>query len=113
MEKKQTMELIQGTTPTIIVSIKEQVDLAQATQVWLYISQQNKVKVDKEISDVSFNVDERKIIARLSQDDTLGLKDGEAIFQIRVLLNNGTALATKAAKINIEKIYKDGVITDA
>lgn len=106
------MELMQGTTPTITVSVKDPIDLTQVTAVWLYISQNNKVKVDKVLSDVSFNIDEKKIIVTLSQLDTLGLKDGEALFQIRLLLNNGTALATKAAKITIGKVYKDGVITD-
>lgn len=105
------MELMQGTTPTIYVNITDVVDLSQITSVWLYISQNNKVKVDKELSDVLINVQDRQIIVTLSQDDTLGLKDGDAIFQIRLLLNNGTAMATKGAKITIGKVYKDGVIT--
>jgi hypothetical protein len=46
----------------------------------------------------------------LSQDDTLNLKAGEGLFQIRLLLTNGTALATKASRISVEEVYKDGVI---
>ena len=41
------MELIRGTTPTIEINILTEIDLNQVSEVWVYISQQNKVKVDK------------------------------------------------------------------
>ena len=106
------MELIRGTTPTIIINVKEQIDLAQVTAIWVYISQNKKILVDKELEDVSFDVDNRQIITTLKQEDTLNLKAGEALFQIRLLLNNGTALATIAAEITINEVYKGGVIKD-
>ena len=104
------MQIIRGTTPTIVINIKDDIDLSQVVEVWVYISQQNKVKVDKKIEDVSFNVDDRQILLTLSQDDTLNLKAGDALFQIRILLNSGTALATTATDIEIIEIYKGGVI---
>ena len=104
------MELIRGTTPTIEINILTEIDLNQVSEVWVYISQQNKVKVDKKIDDVSFDYEHRKIFVTLSQQDTLDLKAGTALFQIRLLLQNGTALADIASEIEIYEIYKPGII---
>ena len=41
------MQLIRGTTPTIVITVQTELDLHQVSQVWIYLSQQNKVKVDK------------------------------------------------------------------
>ena len=105
------MQIIRGTTPTIEITITSELDLTTVTQVWVYIAQQNKVKIDKLISDVSFDPENSKISVLLSQDDTLGLKaDIDTLFQIRLLLNDGTALATNASKVKVIEVYKDGVI---
>lgn len=105
------MEIIRGTTPTIEIVITSELDFGTIEQVWVYIVQQNKVKIDKVISDVSFDPENSKILVVLSQDDTLALNaDIDTLFQIRLLLNDGTALATVAGKVNVIEIYKDGVI---
>ena len=104
------MELIRGTTPTIEINILTEIDLHQVSEVWVYISQQNKVKVDKKIDDVTFDHEHRKIFVTLSQQDTLDLKAGTALFQMRLLLQNGTALANIALEIEIDEIYKPGII---
>ena len=106
------MQLIRGTTPTIQINVITEIDLSQVTAIWVYISQQNKVKVDKELSDVSFDYDNRQILATLTQEDTLALKaDVDTLFQIRLLLENETALATVASKVTVKEVYKGGVIT--
>lgn len=105
------MEIIRGTTPTIEITIKSELDFSTINQVWIYISQQNKVKIDKLISDVTFEPVDKIISVRLDQDDTLSLKAGiETLFQIRLLLNDDTALATVASKVNVIEIYKEGTI---
>ena len=106
------MELIRGTTPSIEITVQTEIDLHQVSEVWIYISQQKTVKVDKKISDVTFNYENNKMTVKLSQDDTLGLKAGDALFQIRLLLADGTALATVASEISIDEIYKQGVISE-
>ncbi len=106
------MNFTRGTTPTITINVKSEVDLSQVVAIWVYISQTNKVKVDKKISDVSFNVQDKQIQLTLSQEDTLALKAGEALFQIRLLLSNQTALATIASKITINEVYKGGIISE-
>ena len=105
------MQLIRGTTPEIEITVKTEIDLHQAAEVWIYISQQNKVKIDKKITDVTFDYEDRMMTVRLSQEDTLGLKEGEALFQIRLLLLDGTALATLASKVVVKQVYKEGEIT--
>lgn len=105
------MSIIRGTTPTICANIKNELDLHDVTQVWFYISQQKKPKVDKTISDCEFDYENRKILVTLTQEDTLNLKAGDAIIQLRILLNDGTALANEGNDEDILEIYKQGVIT--
>lgn len=104
------MEIIRGTTPTIIISVQTDIDLSVVSAAWIYISQQNKVRVDKKLNDISIDAEEKTITVTLTQQDTLNLKANiEAFFQIRLRLGE-TALATTATKIVIKEIYKDGVI---
>lgn len=106
------MQLIRGTTPTIVITVQTELDLHQVSQVWIYLSQQNKVKVDKLVSDVEFDYDHRIINVTLSQEDTLALRAGDALFQIRLLLMDNTALATIASTVEVIEVYKDGVISE-
>jgi len=105
------MQIIRGTTPTIEVVIKNEIDLTTVLEVWVYIVQQKKVKVDKLLSDVTIDAESRIISVELDQEDTLALKaDQDTLFQIRMLLLDGTALATVAEKVVVKEIYKDGII---
>lgn len=107
------MELIRGTTPTIIISVQTEIDLSEVSAVWVYISQQNKVKVDKELPDVEIDTVNKTMTVTLSQEDTLALKaETDALFQIRLLMDDGTAFATLASKVAVKEVYKGGVITD-
>lgn len=106
-----TLHIIRGTTPTIEIVIKNDIDLSAVLEVWVYIAQQNKVKIDKLFSDVTIDEESRIISVTLDQEDTLALKaDQDAVFQVRMLLENGTALATEAAKVVVKEVYKGGVI---
>ena len=105
------MSIIRGTTPTICATIKNEIDLRDVVQIWFYISQNNKVKVDKYLDDCTFDFENRQILVTLTQNDTLNLKAGEAILQLRLLLNDDTALANEGMDEEISQIYKDGVIT--
>lgn len=106
------MEIIRGTTPTLVITIKNDLDFSMITEVWIYISQYNKVRIDKTFTDVAFNPVEKTISVPLSQEDTLNARAGDAIFQMRLLLSDGTALATKAKNIDIVQIYKGGKIVN-
>ena len=105
------MEIIRGTTPTIIVSIQTEIDLSELSAAWVYISQQGKVRVNKALTDIEVDTENRTLSLELTQTDTLALKAGiETFFQIRLRMEDDTALATTAAKITVKEIYKEGVI---
>lgn len=104
------MKITRGTTPDIKINVKSEIDLHTITVIWVYIYQNKQLVVDKGYDDLTFDYDNRQIIMRLSQEDTLGMKPGDGIFQTRLLLTDGTSLASKASKITVEDVYKDGVI---
>lgn len=106
------MKLIRGTTPTITINVKSDIDLTKVTAIWVYISQNKRVVVDKKFEDVTIDANAHTIKVTLSQNDTLALKEGSAYFQIRLLMTNGTALACIAKSISIMEIYKGGVISE-
>lgn len=105
------MEIIRGTTPTVVITVKNEMDLTTIQEVWVYIAQQNKVKIDKLYQDVTIDAEHNKISVKLEQEDTLKLKaKQDALFQIRMLLTDGTALATIATEVEVAEVYKDGII---
>lgn len=55
--------------------------------------------------------DKKIIVFKLTQNDTLIFKAGDAIIQVRILLNDGTALACLESSVEIADINKEGVIT--
>ena len=106
------MQLIRGTTPRITAKIKNDIDLHTLVEVWVYISQRNKVRVDKTIDDVIFDYENNYIIVSLTQEDTLALKKGIALIQIRALTANEQALSMEAQDIEVIEVYKGGVIEE-
>lgn len=106
------MQLIRGTTPRITAKIKNDIDLHTLVEVWVYISQRNKVRVDKTIDDVIFDYENNYIIVSLTQEDTLALKRGIALIQIRALTANEQALSMEAQDVEVIEIYKGGVIEE-
>ena len=105
------MEIVRGTTPTIVITVKNEMDLTTIQEVWVYIAQQNKVKIDKLYQDVTIDAEHNKISVKLEQEDTLKLKaNQDALFQIRMLLTDDTALATIATEVEVAEVYKDGII---
>lgn len=113
-EKQEKLEFIRGTTPTIIVTIDNDIDLDLVKQVWLYIWQSKKLVVDKVINDLTIDPVNKIITLWLTQDDTLACKAGEAILQMRLLLDDSgpedNALANIGWPVKVYEIYKDGVI---
>ena len=70
------MDIIRGTTPIITFKVTNDVDLTNVTQVWVYLTQQNKPKVFKDISSVTVDAQTKNITTHLSQSDTLELRAG-------------------------------------
>ena len=106
------MQIYMGSTPTITTNIKSDVDLSTITQIWWVISQQNKEKIVKEIEDCIIDSDKKTISVRLSQENTLSLREGDAIFQMRILLSDDNALVSPQIKVTVKPVNKKGVITN-
>lgn len=106
------VHIIRGTTPTITVKIKnEDIDLANVAQFWLYIYQTLQIKIDKTITDAVIDAEEKTVTFRLSQQNTLALSKGQGIIQIRLLMDDDSALATYSENIEVDEVYKGGVIS--
>ena len=106
------MQIIRGTTPVITINVRSNVNLSNVSAVWVYIYQGGSVIIDKELTDVTIHAQTNQIVLRLSQEDTLALNAGMgALFQVRLLLSSGLALATPAIGVKVLEVYKDGIIS--
>ena len=105
-------QITRGTTPTVFINVKEEIDLADVEAVWVFVSQANKVKIDKVTEDITILPEAHQLQAHFTQEETLGLKAKvETWFQVRILLS-GEAMATFAKKVPVNEVYKGGVIRD-
>ena len=109
--------IYRGTTPTHLFYFPFEQNEVQL----LYISyfQNGSIRVEKELSDVTFDPVNSLISVNLTQEDTLSfdkyvkfehMSQSLALIQLRVLLNNGTAWVSEIMKERIGDILKDGVI---
>lgn len=106
------MQIIRGTTPAITINVRSDVNLSNVSAIWVYINQGGNVVIDKELSDVTIHAQTKQIVLRLSQEDTLALNANMgALFQVRILLSSGLALATPAVGVKVLEIYKGGIIS--
>jgi len=98
-----------GSTPTIKATIPEDIDMASASVIWFSISQAGAVVIDKTTDDIE--VDGQEVTVSLTQAETLALMEnvrGKA--QIRLLMNDGTALPSRIRDVIVYGLVKDGVI---
>lgn len=75
-----------GTTPTFIMSFKEDIDLTLAVTVAFTLTQ-GGVQVRKELPDLI--VSEKQVTVTLDQEDTLQLSEGAAILQLNWVYEDG------------------------
>ena len=101
--------MIRGTTPTHIFTTG--VDLSTVSVLWLTYKQGTKV-LTKSLEDITIDSeDTTRFSVTLSQSDTLRFDAGAYVgIQLRVLLADGTALASDIITLGAGEILKDGVI---
>ena len=104
------MNIIRGTTPVIVVNVKNDIDLTEVANVWVYIAQRGRPVVDKIMRDAEIDAENKKITVNVSQKESLKLNAGVALLQVRLLMEDGTAMATYAQDVEVAEIYKGGVI---
>lgn len=100
--------MFRGTTPTISLTVTG-LSALQIHSAYLTIKQ-GEVTVEKALEEMTLEGDGLK--ATLTQAETLSFRAGSGcMIQLRVLTENGAALATEALSVPVKAILKDGEIT--
>ena len=106
--------MIRGTTHVIYFHItNEEINLSDIKEAWICL-RNKEIEYNWKYSTGKVFIDpaERMIYVALSQAETLSFVNDDKVFiQLRVLLNDDTALASEISKIEIKEILKDGVIS--
>lgn len=95
-----------GSTPTNTFEVD--IDLTGAT-VYVSYEQQGKTVIEKTGNALTISPD--KIVLQLSQEETLSLKPGDVLIQLRYVFPTGAADASNIIRTTAERIIKDGVIS--
>lgn len=107
--------MIRGSTQQLIFNIG--INTEEVSQLWLTFSHSNRLNAEiftKEINDVI--LDGTTLTVPLTQEETLALneyniKEKVVYVQLRVLLEDGQALASNVVEITVEHLLKDGVLS--
>lgn len=98
-----------GTTPTFQITVTGLSDI-EIDVLWLTLKQ-GTTEITKDKNDVEIQGD--VISTTLTQEETLMFKEGAKVgIQLRALSTNNTAYASNIVYTDVEKILKDGVISD-
>lgn len=107
--------MYRGTTPTIRIKVKNDIDLTQMKDIW--------VTVKSLLSEITYKMSEgkvfleeteegKKISVTMSQTDTLSFAKGIIKIQVRLLDAYDTAYASEIIERDMNPILKEGVIHD-
>ena len=95
-----------GTTPTNI--FRTDVDLTNASVLFITYKQHGKVVLEKSIDDVK--IQKNIVSVYLSQKDTLLFTEGIVTIQIRAKFSDGSVIASSLIRTNAREILKEGEI---
>jgi hypothetical protein len=99
--------MIRGTTPTLSFKLPFEISLLEV--LYISMSQNGNVVIEKEISDCS--IDGNTLAIKLTQEDTLKFLYGSNVkIQIRAKTKEGEAIASNIITTSVENILKNGVI---
>lgn len=98
--------MYRGTTPINI--FRTDVDLTDASVLFITYVQNCKVILEKELSDVK--IQKETITVFLSQKETLLFTEGIITIQIRAKFPDGSSIASSLIRTSAKEILKDGEI---
>lgn len=98
--------MYRGTTPTNV--FRTDVDLENASVLFVSYKQNGKIVLEKSLEDVS--VKKTLVTVNLTQKETLLFQDGIVTIQIRAKFPDNTAIASNLIRTTAEEIVKDGEI---
>lgn len=101
--------MLRGTTPTVTLTLPEDIDLSGATVAYMSFGQAGKDLFDVAIANLTLVANTAS--ATLTQAQTLLLEAGR-MTQIQLRwLDSGVAYGTKIVTVPTDAIIKDGVIS--
>ncbi|MBP5594273.1 MAG: hypothetical protein J6Y02_02735 [Pseudobutyrivibrio sp.] len=103
--------MYRGTTPTLIFRLNSpNLNLAAVSELWVTLKQAPYSKTwDR--TQCSLDNEQKTVTVTLTQEETLEMPETSNMkVQIRFLMNDGKALATNIATVDVNQILKDGVI---
>lgn len=117
--------MVQGTTPTIVLTVKDAEAISQATDVWVTFEQGSteitrkwKRYPESEDDNDGIAVDSNIVTVKLSQEDTLSFAKGSVNVQIKMLKNDEDDAtkyddvgATEIKKLRVEEILNEDVMS--
>lgn len=101
--------MYRGTTPTIVFKVKNDIDFDDLKQVWITLKSLSH-ELTKTIDELVLNKNDHTIEMYLTQEETLEFGTGKVDVQMRLLTNEGHALASKVKNLRMNPILKEGVI---
>ena len=96
-----------GTTPTLSLMIDD-VDFSLIEKAELTLRQREKNII---VKNMKIYVEQTVLQTKLTQQETLLLKSGDCLLQVKVLFNDGNVAATDIITINVQDILNGEVFT--
>lgn len=101
--------MIRGTTPTLMFTTPYTAD--QVTSGYITFTMRGDVVLDIPVSDDSVAISDNAISLTLTQQQTLSFQSkATSLVQLRLVLDDGSVVASNIIKITIGDILKDGEI---
>ena len=101
--------MIRGATPTLMFTTPYTAD--QVTSGYITFTMRGDVVLDIPVSDDSVVISDNAISLTLTQQQTLSFQSkATSLVQLRLVLDDGSAVASNIIKITIGDILKDGEI---
>ena len=99
--------MTKGTTPTYILSFKEEINFSEVTHWTVTMKQRNAiVNIDNPIVDVENST----LTVVLTQDQTLKFTTGDASLQVKGKFTNGTVFASDIQRVHVNPILDERVM---
>lgn len=100
--------IVRGTTPIVTINTDE--NLIGYPYIVVTFEDRVGTEVDVEGPGPNLSVTASKVMARLTQEQTLALEPGKVKLQIRAVDSFGNAAASKTMTDTVEDVLKEGVI---
>ena len=102
--------MYQGTTPSVVFEIRGY-DLTDAT-IYVSFKRGNDVltKTGNDIA-CSYDGEISTVVCSLTQEETLAIRAGAVVTQIRFIYSNGQAYATEKKELEVKSVIYPEVIT--